>query len=114
MSMHASNCPICRAAPAAGHHACRAGLTWCPGDRRHSAEPGLAQPAQPFSTSSACTACGQPLGLGPRWVARLEPRRLSLMGLAATFAAVPASAQKPGGILKVYLFDSPASMLPRL
>jgi len=34
--------------------------------------------------------------------------------LAATFAAVPASAQKPGGILKVYLFDSPASMLPRL
>src|SRR5439155_21192013 len=26
--------------------------------------------------------------LGPRWVARLEPRRLSLMGLAATFAAL--------------------------
>src|ERR1700736_5697143 len=30
--------------------------------------------------------------------------------LAATVAAMPASAEKSGGVLKVYFFDSPASM----
>ena len=37
---------------------------------------------------------------------------LATIGLlvAAALAAAPASAQKPGGILKIYFFDSPASM----
>src|SRR5438876_2957253 len=96
--MSETSCPICRAGPSTRHHACRDGLTWCPGDRHRSAEPGL---AQPFAMSSACTACGQPLGLVSHWAARLEPRRLGVAGLAAAFAALLA-----GGLF--WLAEEPA------
>src|SRR5262252_489082 len=37
-------------------------------------------------------------------------RKATAFALAATFVAAPALAQKSGGILKMYFFDSPASM----
>src|SRR5262252_3696841 len=37
-------------------------------------------------------------------------RKATAFALAATLVAMPALAQKSGGILKMYFFDSPASM----